>query len=172
MFGIDRHLLVLGCGLVAIALLAFGGGLATGTWLTAEPVPGETHSPNDGQGGLSQPTATARAPADGASAPDSVGAPSGGDVVPAGGPPAAVGDAAFQVQVGNFLDQQAAGAIAAHLADRGYRPSVETRTDRTGVVWYAPVVGAYDDRGVATEAAREVARRVGLAAQVAKVDAP
>ena len=34
---INRHLVVLGCGLLATAVLAYGGGLATAAWLAAAP---------------------------------------------------------------------------------------------------------------------------------------
>jgi len=72
----------------------------------------------------------------------------------------------FHVQIGSFLDGAAADAIAARLAERGYQAGVAKRTDRAGIVWHAPVVGVYESRGAAVEAAREVGRRVGLDARV------
>ena len=169
MIGIDRHLVVLGCGLVATAMLAFGGGLATATWLATapalcEPPPGAGQSGDAGQAAARAAQETVAAAVEFA---DDM--PGGSQPAPAPGLRTVTGGAAFQVQVGSFLDQEVAGAIAVHLAGRGYQASVETRTDRTGLVWYAPVIGAYDKRGIAAEAAREVARRVGLAARVVPV---
>lgn len=164
MAGANRHLVVLGCGLLATAALAYGGGLATATWLAESPSWCEPASPtaretDDAGRAASRPVGgsgpTTGAGGDGAS---------GERVVP--GPRAAAEQARFQVQVGSFIDRQTAGAIAGHLAERGYLASVETRADRTGTLWYAPVVGAYDDHGVAVEAAREVVRRAGMGARV------
>lgn len=166
MAGINRHLVVLGCGLLATAVLAYGGGLATATWLAAPPARCEPLSPaarEDGDGGQA---AGEPAGGDKLIASSLSDTPGGNHAAPVPGPRAAAGKAVFHVQVGSFLDQRAAGTIAAHLAERGYQASVETRADRTGTVWYAPVVGAYGDHGVAVEAAREVARRAGMAAQV------
>lgn len=166
MAGIDRHLVVLGCGLLATAVLAYGGGLATAAWLAVAPARCEPLPPaarEDGDGG--QP-ASEPAGGDKLIAGSLTGTSSGNQAAPVPGPRAAAGKAVFHVQVGSFLDQQAAGAIAARLAERGYQASVETRADRSGTVWYAPVVGAYDEHGTAVEAAREVARRAGMAAHV------
>ena len=51
---INRHLVVLGCGLLATAVLAYGGGLATAAWLAAAPAWCEPPSPaarEDGDAG-------------------------------------------------------------------------------------------------------------------------
>ena len=45
MIGINRHSVVLGCGLVLTAMLAFSGGLATATWLASSPGAGEPPTP-------------------------------------------------------------------------------------------------------------------------------
>ena len=166
MIGIDRHLVVLGCGIVATAILAFGGGAATATWLVAAPALCAPPAPAAGTGGDAAQAATVPAHSEQAPVIPLADTPDGNQPAPASDPHAAARGAAFRVQVGDFLDEDTAGAIAGHLAGRGYQASVQTRTDRTGVVWYAPVVGAYKDRGIAVEAAREVARRAGLDARV------
>jgi cell division septation protein DedD len=173
MAGIDRHLVVLGCGLVGTATLAFVAGLATASWPVAAPaqcsapLPPESATGSDdteaGHSDGQQAVVGARVDARESS---TAAAPL---ERPAPIPPAPAGGGAFRVQVGSFLDQQAAAAVAARLASRGYLASVEPRKDRTGLVWYAPVVGAYAERAVAVVAAREVAQRVGLDARVVAV---
>ena len=166
MAGINRHLVVLGCGLLATAVLAYGGGLATAAWLAAAPAWCEAPPPAAHEDGGPGRAADEPAGAGVTAARAAADSPGGDRTAPVPGPRAAAEKARFQVQVGSFIDQQAAGAIAVHLAERGYLASVETRADRTGAVWYAPVVGAYDDHGIAVEAAREVTRRAGMGARV------
>lgn len=166
MAGINRHLVVLGCGLLATAVLAYSGGLATAAWLATPPARCELPSPAAREDGDAGRAAGEPAGGGGTTAGAGDDGPGGEQTAPVPGPRAAAEKARFHVQVGSFIDRQAAGAIAVHLAERGYPASVETRADRTGAVWYAPVVGAYGDHGIAVEAAREVARRAGMDAHV------
>lgn len=163
MIAIDRHLVVLGCGLMATAMLAYGGGLATAAWLGESARLCEPASPSAGDAGhaVTEPVRSETA-----AVTSQVDNPDGAGSAPVPGPRAPIAGAVFHVRVGSFLDQQTAGAIANRLAGRGYQASVEIHTDRTGVVWYAPEVGAYKEREIAVEAAREVAQRAGVGAHV------
>ena len=160
MAGLERHLVVLGCGLVGVTVLAFGSGFAAGSWLVAPVARSAEVGPV-----ASAPDCPA-AMGSNASAGDLGGA--GAALVGAGGEAQAVaavpaGKPGIRVQVGSFLDPQAAGAVAGRLGESGYQAVVERRTDAAGGAWFAPVLGVYGDRVAAETAALEVVRRTGLA---------
>ena len=164
MAGLDRHLVVLGCGLACVTVLAFGSGFAAASWL-AVPAAGSGEAaaaaaaPTGDCPAMAQPSAAARAADAGAGAAQ----PVAGAQAEAAEAAVAAGVPGIRVQVGSFLDPQAAGAIAGLLSESGYQAVVERRTDAAGGAWFAPVLGVYGDRAVAAAAALDVVRRTGLA---------
>lgn len=164
MVGFDRHLVVLGCGLVCITALAFGSGFAAAAWLAAPP-----SQSMEAVATASMPARDCSASAKSAAASPDTGADAADDATqaPAGAQAATVAAApatgpGVRVQVGSFLDPQAAGAIAERLEESGYQAVVERRMDAAGGAWFAPVLGVYGDRAVAAAAALDVVRRTGL----------
>ena len=160
MAGLDRHLVVLGCGLACVTVLAFGSGFAAASWLAVPPArlgeaPAATVAPASDCPVSAEPSAPARAADAGAELQRSAA-----DLPAEAAAPA--GKAGIRVQVGSFLDPQAAGAIAGRLGERGYQAVVERRMGAAGVAWFAPVLGVYGDRAVAAAAALDVVRRTGL----------
>jgi cell division protein FtsN len=178
MTSVDRHLVVIGCGLAATALLVFAGGAVTTLWLVRAPAVSMPSVPVPAAGtealapvGPAPPEAAAAAAED----PPAISAPASGARGSVSEPapllPAPAGAAMFSLRFGSFLDPQAAGTVAAQLAARGYPVSVAAWPDGAGLVWHAPQVGSFADHREAVGAARDVAQRVGLTARVVRLPA-
>ena len=161
----DRHLVVLGCGLVGVMLLAFGSGFAAASWFTAAPprLSGVAAMAATPAGDCpASPVLPASTHAAGNPGADAAEAPTAAMADAGAIPTKPAGAAGIRVQVGNFLDPRAAGAVTERLNESGYQAVIEQRTDASGSSWYAPVLGVYDERADAAEAALEVARQTGL----------
>ncbi|HWM91302.1 MAG TPA: SPOR domain-containing protein [Thermoanaerobaculia bacterium] len=73
---------------------------------------------------------------------------------------------AFALRVGAFADEEAAKAYVQELTARGHQPSVVAETTQGGVLLHTVRIGRYADRGKASEAASELARKEGISSAV------
>jgi cell division septation protein DedD len=73
---------------------------------------------------------------------------------------------AFSVQVGVFVDENAANQLVRQLQSRGYRPIILTANDDESRRWYAVRIGAYVNRTEATQAAANIGMQEKIKAVV------
>ena len=70
------------------------------------------------------------------------------------------------VQVGVFLDQNAANHLLKQMENKGYSPSFFSGRDAEARQWYAVRIGAYSDRQQAANAAANFTRQEKIKAVV------
>lgn len=73
---------------------------------------------------------------------------------------------AFSVQVGVFVDENAANQLVRRLQGKGYRPIILTANDDESRRWYAVRVGAYANRTEAAQAAASIGTQEKIKAVV------
>jgi cell division septation protein DedD len=72
----------------------------------------------------------------------------------------------FSIQVGVFMEENAAHQLVRQLQGKGYRPIILTANDDEARRWYAVRIGAYANRTEATEAATNIGAQEKLKAVV------
>jgi cell division septation protein DedD len=164
-WGIDRHLAVIGCGLIAAAGLGFAaGGVTTLALMAAPRATLEVELPTSALAPLvaAEPGPPPAAPATRPAVLEPAAAPSSAPVAATG---------SFVLQVGSFLDPAAAAVLVAQLEAAGYSAALAATTDRAGRTWHAAQAGSFQRRGDAQAAAIELERRLGLAATIVALGA-
>jgi cell division septation protein DedD len=79
---------------------------------------------------------------------------------------AATNQLAFSVQVGVFVDENAANLLVRQLQGKGYTPLILTANDDESRRWYAVRIGAYANRTEAAQAASNIGTREKVKAVV------
>ncbi len=73
---------------------------------------------------------------------------------------------AFSVQVGVFVDENAANQLVRQLQSKGYTPIILTAADDESRQWYAVRIGAFANRTEATQAAANISAQEKIRAIV------